>query len=210
MRFVFLVLAMLAGTAGAAASAVPDDLHLTGLHPFTLHRGLNTLPHFAPDGRDVAVLKAWYDNGNAWGHDLYIAMTPQPAKYQSPWNVIYIPWQEHNPAPHDTLDAIPHTGEDVISDVRFATAMLDGAPASILIVADRDIPLPHTVQFGVYKLVDASSEGVGTTLLVFRLVKRFSTTAEYCNADLALSDVFGLPAPTGNVEVFKNSECAMK
>ena len=101
----------------------------------------------------------------------------------------------------DTIEDVPHTGEDNITSVRFARGEANGPKESLLVVAQRHLASPQSyydaapTTISYYRLVDASGEGVETTPFAFRLEKTVHPKQLYCNSDLALNKEAGLPLP---------------
>lgn len=186
--------------AGAAAGA--EVTHkITELEPISLSSGVNRISRFAPDGRDGLIVLAWRDNGNAHGYDLALVMLePMPG---AGWNVVAIaPMDQDAGRVEDTLRDAPHTGDDVVRSFRFARGKVDGEAATLLFVATRDldvgagIPGPSLVTFEVYRL--ARNDGdVGMTRDFFDPIQRTHSPTRFCNAEMALSRVFGLPLRRG-------------
>ncbi len=90
----------------------------------------------------------------------------------------------------------PHNGGDVLSSVRFARGMVDGAEASLLLRAARrpsgaGPSVPTAAVFEMYQLVPRSvgAETRDEFVPILRRELRF----RFCNADLALSVASGLP-----------------
>jgi len=205
MRWAFVVLVLMV-VSGPAASAANDE-HvpiISDLQPITLKPGINTVPHFAPDGRDALVAYAWRSNGNAWGYHLSLVMLPLHSG-GADWNVVGV-----EPAPgetarfEDTITDRPHTGEDVVRAVRLAHARVDGKLATLLLTADRPVFSPGAnarsrlrVNLRVYRLVTAGDKtggSTGVTADFFQIVRRMGADDRaYCNAELALSRAFKIP-----------------
>src|SRR4051812_18960953 len=83
-----VILIGLAMTAHAADAPVisgkPTDLTAIDIAP-----GLNAVPGFTPDNRPARVLKAWRENGNAYGYSIYM-ITTAGGMGRSDWNVVPI------------------------------------------------------------------------------------------------------------------------
>lgn len=184
--------------AASAALAAPQPA-ITHLRLLPLHPGMNIVHGFLPDGGNGAILQAWRDNGNAHGFTKFVVMVPAKGADGQDWNIVGLEIAAHGL--DDSIDDIPHTGEDNVRSVRFARGAIDGAIASLLIVAERDLGGAQTyydpapTRISIYKLTDASAEGAGTTPFVFRLVRATDSKTLFCNADLALHKALGLPLP---------------
>lgn len=180
----------------ANGAAVPLRERLASPQVVRLAPGANTVPGFAGDDRSALITLGWRDNGNAHGFDLYLVMLPsRPGG--TDWNVVGV---ETDKGLEATITDAPHTGEDVVRSVRFARALLDGRPATLLFTATRrfnpsaGIPGPSKTDVQVYAL-RANTEGPGSTREYFESVGRFTTTTAYCNAEMALFQELGVPLP---------------
>jgi hypothetical protein len=148
-----------------------------GLQVVRLSAGSNTVLNFVGDGRPALITLGWRDNGNAHGFDLYVVMLPIRLGAVD-WNVVGV---ETDRGIEATITDDPHTGEDVVRSARFAQALLDGRPATLLLTATRGfnpaggIPGPSRTDIQVYAL-RANTEGPGATREFFASVGRFTTT----------------------------------
>ncbi len=179
----------------ATGSGAAQKHELSDLQPIPLFTGPNRIEPFAPDGRSAIVVKAWRDNRNAHGYDLFLVMMPTQAG-ASDWNVVALESADPNASDADTLRDDPHTGEDTVTAVRFARGKVDGAPATLILVASREIgsapiPDPALVRFQVHRLAP-NERGLGTADYFQRIDTAISAKS-YCNAEKALSQQFGLP-----------------
>jgi hypothetical protein len=175
---------VLLGTNALAADDAIKDVQTVPLHP-----GLNVVKAFLPNGDDATILQVWRDNGNAHGYTIFSVMRqPKPGI----WEIIDVGGK-------DTIEDVPHTGEDNVTSVRFARGVVDRAKASLLIVAQRNLAGTQsyydrtTTTISYYRLIDASDKGPGTTPFTFQLVEAVHPKQLYCNSDLALSKEAGLP-----------------
>lgn len=49
---------------------------VTAIQPVTLHPGVNMVSHFAPGGKDVMIVQAWRENGNAHSYNTWLVLAP--------------------------------------------------------------------------------------------------------------------------------------
>lgn len=192
MRLRRVVGAAAAWTLAVAACAAPPSLSRIEVMP--LRDGINTVARFAADGRAATIVQAWRDNGNAHGHTVWLVTLPPRAGVVS--------FDDGKGALEDTIGASPFDGERVLETVRFARARVDGAPATVVIRADlgestSGVLADHApAEVKIYRLESPGVE-VGTTPDVFRLIATVRPTGRFCNADMALHTVLGLPLPAG-------------
>ena len=183
---------------GAAASSEPE---IADLIPISLQSGVNSVVDFAPDGRGAMITLGWRDGGNAHGYDVALVMMRD--NLDGPWNVV-----RRNPSPGDARDRgadeitdDPHTAADGVSTFRFARGLVDGEPATLLLVATRDLAPdvsaagPSLVSFDIYRLEHAP--GMGTTPDHFRPIWRERSSGLFCNADAAIASRFDLSLSPG-------------
>jgi hypothetical protein len=178
-----------------AIPAMAQTPALRDIVPIPLHSGVNLIPAFTPDGRTGMIVLGWRDNGNA--HSFDIAMVMIQNKPHDPWNVARVEGNPKNPNTDFGTDIVtddPHTGEDIVRVFRFARGRLDEKPVTLLLIANRDvagsIPAPSRVTFDTYVL--EHDPEVGTTADHFTQIGEENTTSLFCNADVALSERFGL------------------
>ena len=182
---------------GCTISPVHAASHkFTVLSEIVLHRGLNHVEGFAADGRAADILKAWRDNGNAHGYNLFVVTLPDD-RFNSAWNIVGT--QQGSEPLLDTVRDDPHTVEDVVRSVRFAHGRIDGRVATLMLVATREgsvgdgLPAPAPVTYQVFELARVA-DCCGTPD-VFRLVATEHSDRPYCNADRAVSQRFGIAPP---------------
>ena len=161
---------------------------ITNLVTIHLHPGINKIVKFTPDGRGAIIVRAWRENGDAHGYNLFLVMID---------NAVVGVYTEKQF--EDVVRDDPHTFEDVVRSVRFARGKISGVQTTFLITATRttsfpiSLATPGYVVFDFYQLVHAPQ--LGTTEDFFRLVSQFSSKKKYCNSDLALFKEIGLPLP---------------
>jgi hypothetical protein len=164
------------------------------LSEIPLGLGVNNVPRFAVDGRTARIIVGWRDNGNAHGYSLYLVLMPTK-RGGSDWNVVGF---EDGKDFSDTINDNPHTGEDVVTAVRFLRAGPNRQP--IVAVARRNWRETFydraETTIVIYDL--RQSEGIfGTTQDYFTAARRWKAKKRYCNAELALRDELNLPLPSG-------------
>ncbi|HTO83982.1 MAG TPA: hypothetical protein VMQ73_17215 [Methylomirabilota bacterium] len=160
---------------------------------------MNEIDDFAGDGRPAIIVGGWRDNGNAHGGDLFLVMLQSPSG-RGKWNVVTVQ-RKPDELEREVVYDSPHTVEDAVSSVRFAHGLVDGKPATLLIVATRDLgnatssidPVPVDIEF--YRLVRREDGLFGWPPDYFDLVETVRSATPYCNSDLALSKEIGLPLP---------------
>ncbi len=191
-RFWRVVCGAAAWTLAFAARAAPP--RLSHIEVIPLHDGINPVARFAADGRAATIVQAWRDNGNAHGHTVWLVTLPPKAGV--------VAFDDGKYALKDTIGASPFDGERVLETVRFARARVDGAPATVVIRADlgestSGVLADHApAEVELYRLENPGVE-VGTTPDVFRLIETIRAPGLFCNADMALHTVLGLPLPAG-------------
>jgi hypothetical protein len=181
-----------------AGPAYAQPAHLSRIEPIPLASGVNRIERFSADGREAIITLGWRDNGNAWGYDLFQVMMPAN-RGGSFWNVVGIDRSGSDHVFEDFIRDSPHTGEDMIRSIRFAHAFIGGLPATVLLTATRDTSKEEWLQrspamIEVYQLARANS--VGTTRDYFAPVVSLRAPGLFCNADVALSQIFSLPLRT--------------
>jgi hypothetical protein len=170
--------------------AAPPSLNHIAV--IALHDGVNRVARFAADGRAATIVQAWRDNGNAHGYFVWLVTLPPKAGV--------VAFDDGKDALEVTIGASPFDGERVLQTVRFARAIVDGAPATVVIRADlgesaSGVLADHApAEVKVYRLENPGVE-VGTTPDVFHLIETIRPPGRFCNADMALHTVLGLPLP---------------
>jgi hypothetical protein len=159
--------------AGASTSA---------LTPIQLHAGINPIPDIAGDGKAGSISVDWRENGNAWGYTIFMVRAGGSI------------------ATVDDADRFtdrPHTGEDVITSVRFARGRYKGRATTFALVAERTIvesvPAPAHTTIKIYALL-RNDEPLGTPYYFLKL-NEAAAKRDYCNADMALKTELGFPLP---------------
>ena len=188
-----------------SASAAPLPGLPANLTPITLHDGENVLtippdvfPQNRPDipaGTKISVFRAWRDNGNAWGYHVFMVTARTPDGKQGVIGADPLPEsREHTLRDH--LTDTPHTGEDALVALSFATARIGKAPALLLIEAVRSpdgaAPTPAPATIHIYRLVP--SDGIpGWTPLYFKSFSTLPLPGLFVSADRALALATGFP-----------------
>ncbi|MEC4589409.1 hypothetical protein VPG91_00265 [Nitrospirillum amazonense] len=201
-----LAAALMAQPAVAAkpqgTKAAPGDgpQGIANLNPIALEYGVNTLDNFAPDGRTAIVIRAWRDNGNAWGHATYMVMMKPAGGDRHGWNLVSVE-AETPPGVAEIVRDSPHTGEDALRSVVFAHGTVEGKPQTLLLIATRkmgdSVPDPAPTTIAVYQLTANAQDDdpVGTTPDTFRRIRSWQTKKPYCSSDAALATELYIPRP---------------
>ena len=178
MLNLFVVLSVTIGGVSANSWAAPS------LTPVRLQSGVNPISNIAGDGKSGSISLGWRDNGNAWGYNIFTVMVGN--------NIVT---HEVDGKDFDQFRDSPHTGDDMITSVRFARGVFRGRKTLMALVANRDfqtsIPDPAIATITIYALI-ANNEGVGTPYQFTRIANRV-TKRSYCNADMALKTELGFP-----------------
>ncbi|MBS1097427.1 hypothetical protein JK191_07560 [Gluconobacter sphaericus] len=160
---------------------------LVGNRPVTVHP-----TGFPP----VTVTPFWRENGNAWGYTLYAVSIPET---EAPYRTALVDTEDadHNGQLLDMLQDIPHTGEDALQTIHFASARMDGKPAFLLFISTRDngtnpAPQLSPAHIRVYQLTAGDGEP-GSTLFYFALRTTLRPPVTTCHADIALSAATKIP-----------------
>ena len=160
-----------------AGQLLPD---WSRLEPVRLRSGLNPIDNIAGDGKPGSISLDWRENGNAWGYDIFMV--------RAGGSIATVDGE-------DRFTDRPHTGEDMITSVRFARAPYRGRRTLFALVADRHIvasvPEPSRTTVRVYALV-RSEDPIGTPY-VFARVGELKPQRRYCHADMALHREIGFP-----------------
>lgn len=188
IRFGFLALLVLATPLAAAPGGTP---RVTALVPLRLHPGINVVPRFLPHGGSATIIQAWRDNGNAHGYNAWMMLSG--AVNGQPVGLVSFEGA-------DTLRDDPFDGERTLGIVRFAQGRVDGQRASLVLDAHLDStegrPLAdhESATLKIYRLTE--NDGIGPRLN-FELIATQHTRKRYCNAELALRDMLGVPLAKG-------------
>lgn len=153
------------------------------------------------DGVADLIVVGWQENFNAHGAQTFQVLVrhePDAFLTEGRWEVVGI---ERGPiAPGHVLLDVPHTGEDYVTSVVFATEVDAGRESTVLYVAARDlsgataIPDPTPVLFEKYRLVPNARREAGWTPWYFAPVARAMASHRYCHAGIALVLELGFPA----------------
>lgn len=193
-----LFLSIFALAAPEIAGATELSSRVTDITIIPVKNGINHVENFAPDGRGGVIVQGWRDNGNAHGYSRYMALVEMERKTL---NVVTI--DTHDRARGNGISEIdsvrddPHTGEDVVSTVKFARAKVDGTSATVLIIATRDLSkaesLPDVTPVDVefYRMVE-NSDAVGWPPYYFDLFSRERLKGTYANANCGLAKELGI------------------
>jgi hypothetical protein len=210
--FASLTLAALAvASQGQAATPQPT---LSNIQEIPVVPGPNPVARLAPDGRDGLIVEASHsDSPSADGSSMNYMVLLKGAGPNSGWEAVDL---ELSPSPSSdapfggiVMRAFPHTGEDWKRSMIFARAILNGAAATLLLVADRDMDeaetaySPAPVQFSIFALRGDPDTDQDHFVLIWR------TWAPNCYVDAqwALIETFKLAAPAGYEGVRRTTAC---
>jgi hypothetical protein len=188
--------------AGQGQAAMPQPT-LSNIQEILVVPGPNPVAHLAPDGRDGLIVEASHsDSPIADGASVNYMVLLKAAGPDSGWEAVDL-----EPSPSLSSDApfggllmtaSPHTGEDWKRSVAFARAALNGAPATLMLVADRDMgqaetaysPVPVRLSvFALRKDPDIDQDH-------FILVRQSWAPKCYVDAQWALIEAFKLSVPS--------------
>lgn len=179
----------------AAAPLATTPPRITSLRPVELHPGVNRVPGFLPGGGAATIVQGWRGNGNAHGYHVWMVLGG-PSE-GDPVGVVGTDGTDEHPV-LETVSDNPFDGERVLGAVRFATARLTDRPVALLIRADlgesaSGVLADHAAATVRWYRLDHDADAIGRTTDEFVPVASITTTKRYCNADLALRDVAGVP-----------------
>lgn len=193
MRRPLLKLLLCSGLACTAPHAQATS-RLTDIKPIPLGNSPVTLH---PSGfPDVTITPLWRENGNAWSYHLY-TVTTRDTEQPGRTSLIDTENPDHAGQLLDMLQDSPHTGEDAVQTIHFASARINGTPALLLFVTTRDtgtnpVPQPSPAHIRVYQLTQGDGEP-GSTPFYFALRTTLASPVTTCHADIALSAATKIP-----------------
>ena len=158
-----------------------------------LTEGVNTVPRFAPDGREglIVVARRQVPSGAAQASPLVTAMLPRLAPTRG-WDVVSV-----EDATGTITDAAPGPAIGRRQAVRFARAKVGGMPATLMFVATTGSD-PDAVAITTYRLLTDGEDASGLAA-VFGPIRRSEARGAYCSPEAALEAVEGLdPTPGGS------------
>lgn len=200
---VFTGLALMALAFASQGQAATPEPMLSNIQEITVVPGPNPVARLAPDGRDGLIIEASHsDSPIADGSSVNYMVLLKGAGPDSGWEAVDL-----EPGPSVSSDApfggllmraSPHTGEDWKRSIAFARATLNGAPATLLLLADRDMGQAETayspvpVRLSVFALRVASDD---TGQDHFVLIRQSWAPKCYVDAQWALIEAFKLSVP---------------
>jgi hypothetical protein len=182
-----LLLAALPLSACQAASG-----RVTGVVGIDVTEGVNTIPHFAPDGREgvIVVGERQAPSGAAHTPPLVTVMLPRFSPTRG-WDVVGTEDEAGIVA-----DAPPPPAIGRNRAVRFARAKVGGLPATLMFVATAD-RAGGAVAITTYRLLTDGEDASGLAA-VFGPIRHAVARGGYCSPEAALEATEGLdPAPGG-------------
>jgi len=211
---VFAGLALLAlafATQGRAATPQPT---LSNIQQIPVVPGPNPVAHLAPDGRDGLIVEGSHsDSPIADGSSVNYMVLLKGAGRDKGWEAVDLEpsrsISSDAPLGGILMRASPHTGEDWKRSMVFARATLNGAPATLLLVADRDMGQAETAYSPVPVQLSAFALRVDpdTGQDHFVLIRHTWALKCYVDAQWALIETFKLAVPVGYEGVRSTTAC---
>ena len=201
MNRLYVLLSLLVLVVHEPAPADEKRPHVTDIVEIPIKDGINRFKNLTQDGHDGIVM-GWRDNGNAHGYARYMVLVDMGPKASAPYFLATVDTHDakrgEGTGELDTIRNDPHTGEDMVSTVKFVHAKVDGAPATILVIATRDLSNTHSigdetpVDVEFYRMVHKDGDIVGWPPYYFDLMWRQRLKGTNDNAECALAKEFGL------------------
>lgn len=193
-----LALGLLPSAVGA--SSPKETLLPPGFEPVEVREGITKVEGFAEDGRAATIVRAWRGNGNAHGYNLFLVLLPAASGSGAGGGAGVVGFDEGAAGLHDEEKVSPFDGERVLSALRFGRRRSGGRPQTLAIRADLGpgaggVLADHAPVVIKMFVLAAPGGSVGTTPDVFKLETTLHPEGRYCNADMALHVVLGLPLP---------------
>lgn len=154
--------------------------------------GVNTVPHFAPDGREgvIVVAHRQVPSGAAQAPPMVTVMLPRFAPTRG-WDVVSV-----EDAAGTVADTVAHPAIGRRQAIRFARAKVGGMPATLMFVATTETN-PNAVAITTYRLLTDGEDASGLAA-VFGPIRQTEARGGYCSPEAALEAVEQLdPAPGG-------------
>ena len=155
--------------------------------------GVNTVPHFAPDGREgvIVVARRQVPSGSAQTPPMVTVMLPRFAPTRG-WDVVSVEDDTGTVA-----DEAPGPAIGRRQAIRFARAKVGGMPATLMFVATTESN-PNAVAITTYRLLTDGEDASGLAA-VFGPIRHSEAREGYCSPEAALEAVEHLnPAPDGS------------
>ena len=156
--------------------------------------GINTVPHFAPDGREgmIVVARRQVPSGAGQAPTLVTVLLPRFAPTRG-WDVVGVEDGTGVVADGPPPASGPGVGRE--RAVRFARAKVGGMPATLMFVATTG-PNPNAVGITTYRLLTDGEDASGLAA-VFGPIRHTETTDGYCSPEAALEAIERLDAVPG-------------
>jgi hypothetical protein len=194
---------------GASSAAPTTSSVLTNFVPFPVEDGVNHIADFTKDRREATIFKAWRDNTNGNGYNIYVVTLPRKHSQGAnnsegsdntrgaDYNIVGFPGSGSRPVQEMTYDE-PASGQDWVSAIVFGRGTVNGAAHTLMLRATRlwegSTTEPALTYFEIMQLKE-NSLGIGLTPEYFVPVAGFSSTVPYCNAYMALFREQKIPLP---------------
>jgi hypothetical protein len=197
------IVVVLGALSGLGAARVPQ---ITDLREIPLHMGVNDIARLAPDGRDGIIVEGEHsDSPTADGRSIDFMALLRDSPPGPLWEVVDAREEPSDisdrPFGGSLLSAAPHDGEDWKRNIAFARGRVDGSPALLLIVGERDLQATHAAN---------AHTAVPADITVYRMqrddldqqdhfipIQHRRTMACYVDVRLAVAQTLKLPLPTG-------------
>jgi hypothetical protein len=189
----------------ATAAAAGENPKLTNLYVIPVRAGMNTVTDFTLDGDRAIIARAWRDNGNAPGFNVFTVTMPERAPAEGPprrnWDFVsFFDGDKESLAITDR----PHDQELYVRSIRFAKGKLNDRTETLALIAEKEAgsakslteAAPVSVQ--VFALRSRGEETpVGRPDHYFERITTLKSQRRYCNAETALTVELNLPMPRG-------------
>jgi hypothetical protein len=183
----------------AAAVSAQPGVRISDLQPIADHDGVNPVAHLSPDGRNGLIVSGWRNTtpgADGESRDYLVLLAGRQGQEVVVADTIPSLVSDL-PFGGNVLRAAPHTGEDWKRVIRFAYGRVGDAPATLMILAERDMRraenayAPEPVQITYFRLDHDQDAGEDR----FIPIRRSWSTRCYVDANLALRDEARRPLP---------------
>ena len=186
-------------TALLALAAAASRVGVSDLQAFQVRDGVNEIVHLSPDGRDGIIVSGAHSGSltaDGASRDYVVLLNRREGEEivdaePVPSLVSDVPFGG------ELLSAAPHTGEDWKRVVRFARGRVDGAPATLMVLAERDMRRARTAYTAVRVQITYFALRRDPEIDADRFVPIGGRWSQRCyvDANLALKDEIKLPLP---------------
>jgi hypothetical protein len=198
------VLVAVAAFPGVSPAGTTTSSVLNKFVPFPVEEGVNHIPEFTKDRREATIFKAWRDNANGYGYNIYVVTLPRKQSQGATdnsqgaaYNIVGFPGSGSRPVQEMVYDD-PASGKDWVSAIVFGRGRVNGTTHTLMLRATRlwegSTADRASTHFEILQLKE-NSPGIGLTPEYFVPVAGFPSTAQYCNAHMALFRELQIPLP---------------